>query len=79
MKVDRFAALARAYRLGLGFDPAAVHISSCDEHGDIAIAHVTLTGAGSHRHRYKDAVTLRREPEGWRVELATTFGRTTGK
>jgi len=75
VNVDRFAALARTYRQGLGFHPAAVHVTSCDERGDTAIAHVTLTGAGSHRHRYKDAVTLRREPDGWRVELAATFGR----
>lgn len=72
---DRFVRLGDDYRRGLGFDPDAVHVTDCDEHGDAAVAHVTLTGKGAHRRRFKDAVTLTREAGGWAVVLPANFGR----
>ncbi len=72
---DRFARLAQDYRRGLGFDPDAVRVTACDERGDEAIAHVTLTGRGAGRHRFKDAVALRRDGAGWAVVLPANFGR----
>ncbi|MFO0850415.1 MAG: hypothetical protein U0871_17920 [Gemmataceae bacterium] len=72
---DGFARLAAAYRRGLAFDPDAAHVTACEEHGDGAIAHVSLTGKGRHGRRFKEAVTLRREPAGWAVVLPATFGR----
>jgi hypothetical protein len=72
----RFAGLAGAYRRALGFEPDGVRLRSCQEQGERAIAHVVLTGRGGPRRRsFKDAVTLRRTPEGWRVVLPANFGR----
>lgn len=71
----QFTRLAQAYRRHLGFDPEELHIQSCDEKGEEAIAHVVLTGRDASRsRRYKDAVALRRSAEGWRVILPSTFG-----
>ena len=72
---DRFARLGQEYRKGLGFVPSAVRVNASDEHGDDAVAHVTLSGRGGHRHQFKDAVTLKRVGEGWRVVLSPTFGK----
>lgn len=72
---DGFARLAAAYRRGLGFDPDAAHVTACEEHGDEAIARLSLTGKGRHGHRYKDGATLRREQAGWAVVLPANFGR----
>jgi hypothetical protein len=69
---NRFADLAAIYRRGLGFEPEEVHVRSCEEHGDRAVAHVILTGRGK---RYKDAVTLRRDGGVWGVVLPARFGR----
>ena len=73
---EQFARLAQQYRRGLGLEPQAVHVRSCEEHGAEAIAHVTLTGraAGRQAH-YRDAVSLRQTGAGWRVVLPATFGR----
>jgi hypothetical protein len=73
---DRFARLAEAYRRGLGFEPTAVHVQSCDERGDEAVAHVNLEGrAGESPRVYRDAVGLRRGPAGWGVVLPDRFGK----
>jgi hypothetical protein len=72
---ERFAKLAAAYRRGLGFEPDSVQVIACDEDGAQAVAHVTLTGRGPHRHRYKDAAVLRRGGSGWGVVLPADFGR----
>lgn len=67
---------ARRYRNAIGFEPAAAHVRSCDERGDEAVAHVSLTGQAGGRQRFhKDAVTLRRGPDGWGVVLPPRFGR----
>lgn len=73
---DQFARLGQRYRQGLGFQPASVHIRSCEEHGDEAIAHVTLTGKGSAGQvSYRDAVSLRSVEGAWRVVLPPGFGQ----
>ena len=70
------ARLARDYRAGLGFEPEELHLRACQEHDSEAIAHVVLTGRNADQERrYKDAVTLRRFDDGWRVLLSPTFGR----
>jgi hypothetical protein len=72
---DQFARRAEAYRRALGFEPAEVHVQSCDERGDEAVAHVNLRGvAGSSPRVYRDAVGLRRGPAGWAVVLPSRFG-----
>jgi hypothetical protein len=71
----RFAERARAWRRGLGFEPEAVYVRSCDEQGDGAVAHIVLAGRGGARTRYKDAATLRRGAAGWGVVLLPSFGR----
>jgi hypothetical protein len=73
--VGEFARLARQYRRRLGFEPRAVRVRSCEEQGDRAIAHVTLTGRGASRSLYRDAVALRRGESGWAVVLPPNFGR----
>jgi hypothetical protein len=71
-----FTERARRYRQGLGFEPTAGHVRSCDERGDEAVAHVSLTGqSGGHQRFHKDAVALRRGPEGWGVVLPPRFGQ----
>ena len=72
----RFSRLALSYPSGLGFEPDTVHIRACDERGTEATAHVILTGrAGVNAHRYKDAITLHRGEDGWRVVLPSNFGK----
>src|SRR5579883_3513646 len=39
---DDFAALGKTYRAGFGFEPAAVEVRSCDEHGEEATALVVV-------------------------------------
>jgi hypothetical protein len=76
LSVEQFTQLARQYRRGLGFEPTAAHVRSCEERGDEAVAHVSLTGQAAGRPRvHKDAVTLRRGPEGWGVVLPPRFGQ----
>ena len=73
---SQFSRLAQSYRSGLGFEPDAIHVRACEERGTQATAHVVLTGqAGTKSHRYKDAVTLRRDDSGWRVVLPANFGQ----
>jgi hypothetical protein len=73
---EEFTRRARRYREGLGFEPTAAHVRSCEERGDEALAHVSLTGqSGGHQRFHKDAVTLRRGPDGWGVVLPPRFGQ----
>ena len=75
--LEQFTRQARHYRRGLGFEPQAVQVRSCEEHGAEAIAHVALTGRGAARHRrYQDGAVLRRSAGGWGVVLPDHFGRT---
>ncbi|MBM4067846.1 MAG: hypothetical protein FJ271_02710 [Planctomycetes bacterium] len=70
-----FAALAEAYHGKLGFEPAQVHIRACEEQGDDAIAHVTVSGRHEKQiQRYRDGIVLRRVSGHWRVVLPATFG-----
>jgi hypothetical protein len=74
---EQFARLAQNHRRTLGFESEAVRLSSCDEKGDEAIAHVVLTGRAGNRQRYyRDAVVLRRGAEAWGVVLPPRFGLT---
>lgn len=75
LSVEQFAKLGEAYRRGVGFDPQTVRLTACDENGAGAVAHVTLTGPGAGRHRYKDAITLRRDDDRWVVVLPSGFGK----
>ncbi len=76
LSVAEFTQRAQRYRQGLGFEPTAAHVRSCDERGDEAVAHVSLTGQSGGRQRFhKDAVTLRRGAEGWGVVLPPRFGQ----
>jgi hypothetical protein len=74
---EEFEPLAQTYRRQLGFEPREVKLRACEEHGDAAVAHVTLTGtaAGKDRH-FKEAVQLRRGSAGWGVVLPARFGQT---
>ena len=71
--VEAFTKNAQTYRQKLGFEPNAVHVRSCDEHGDEATAHIVLTGPGSKRHQYKDAIVLRRLEGKWWIVLPAAF------
>jgi hypothetical protein len=74
---ERFARFAQGQRRGFGFEPQAVQLRFCAEQGAEALAHVVFTGqAGGRQRRFKDAVTLRRGPEGWGVVLPSRFGMT---
>ncbi len=73
---EQFARLAAQYRRGLGLEPEAVHVRSCEEHGTEAIAHVTLTGRGPTGHgQYRDSVLLRKNGSTWGVVLPPNFGQ----
>ena len=76
LSAEQFTQRAKQYRRGLGFEPSAAHVRSCEERGDEAVAHVTLTGQSAGRQRFhKDAITLRRSAEGWGVVLPPRFGQ----
>jgi hypothetical protein len=73
---EQFNQRAKTYRKKLGFEPEALHIRSCEEHGEEAVAHVVLVGKpGGHRRRYTDGAVLRRHAGSWRVVLPANFGR----
>ena len=73
---QQFEVLAQTYRRALNFEPTEVLVWACEEHGADASAHVVLTGQTAvEDRRYKDAVTLRRGDDGWRVILPPNFGR----
>ena len=60
----------------LGFEPSAVHIRACEERAAEATAHVVLTGRGAgQERRYRDAIVLRRDDNGWHVVLPSHFGQ----
>lgn len=72
---EQFDKLAKEYLRGLGFEAKTVHIHTCDEHGAEAVANVWLSGAGKHRHRFKDTITLHRDATGWAVVLPAKVGK----
>ena len=71
---EQFARLAADHRKALGFEPDAVTVHAIDEHGSEAVAHVTISGKGHARHRFKDALTLLKGANGWQVVLPSSFG-----
>src|SRR5581483_2862662 len=71
----QFASLAEQHRKGLGLEPEEVRVRSCDENGEQAVAHVTIMGhAAGKQVFYKDALTLRRDADGWEIVLPAHFG-----
>lgn len=71
-----FEERGRSYCRNLGFLVGKVHIRSCDEQGDRAIAQLTLTDAlGSAKNRYREGAVLEKGGDGWRIVLADNFGR----
>jgi hypothetical protein len=74
--LPQFSRLAQSYCNSLGFEPSAVHIRACEERDAEATAHVVLTGqTASKDRRAKEAVTLDRGDDGWRVVLSQNIGR----
>ncbi len=72
----QFASLGAKYWRDLGFVPQEVHLRSCDEHGDRAVAHVTFTGLSAGRERFhKDGIVLRCQNGTWQVVLSPKFGQ----
>jgi len=70
-----FARRGDAHRLKFGFEPAGVHVRTCEERGDEATARIDDSGSAAGRHHFKDAVVLRRLDGGWRVALPVRFGQ----
>src|SRR5262249_34571359 len=60
LNLEQFSERAAQYRRNLIFTPKSVVIRSCEEHGDTAIAHFTITARDSRHHQFRDAVTLRK-------------------
>jgi hypothetical protein len=73
LTLEQFTGRAANYRQNLIFTPKSVVIRSCEEHGDTATAHITITARDSRHHQFRDAVTLRRGV-AWGVVLSPTFG-----
>lgn len=71
-----FARRAEAYVKRLGFDFRKAHLRSCDEQGEKATAHLTLSDRqGTRKHSYRESIMLRRDVQGWGVTLPANFGR----
>ena len=72
---DDFAAVAKRHRAGFGFEPSGVEVRTCDERGEEASALVVVTGvAAAKKGHYRETVSLRKTPAGWRVVPAEGFG-----
>jgi hypothetical protein len=72
----QFVELARSHLRSLGFVPEQIHVQSCQENGDSAIAHISFTGhVPSKRWRHKDGTVLRQVAGSWRVVLPSNFGQ----
>jgi hypothetical protein len=70
-----FVTRAKSYRKGLGFELEKVHVRLCEEQGDKANAHLTLSTANdSLKNSFREAVPLRREQDTWGVVLPANFG-----
>src|SRR5262245_2121719 len=74
LTIDQFRERAEIYRSNLIFTPKSVVIRSCNEHGDMATAYITITARDSRQHQFRDAITLRRFSQGWGVALPPKFG-----
>jgi hypothetical protein len=70
-----FARAAEEYRRGLGFDPEAVRIRSCEQQGEEAKVHLVFEGhVGGKQKFFKEATELRRSEAGWGIVLPARFG-----
>ena len=71
LSLQQFASYAQEYRRKIGFLPEEVHIQSCTERENDAVAHLALSGDQSKKkHTFKDGATLKRVADGWRIVLA---------
>jgi hypothetical protein len=71
-----FARQASKQRRRMGFEPDEVVLRSCEEHDGEAVAHIVYHGrADGHRHSFRDGLTLRRDPAGWKIDLPQSFGQ----
>ena len=71
----QFVRVGDAYRRQIGFEPTKVHIRSCDEQDDKAIARVAFGAGTSHSHQhFKDGLLLRKANDVWRISLPPSFG-----
>ena len=71
-----FTTRAQVYRKKLGFEPGKVHVGICEEQGDTANAHLTISDASnSRKHRFREAIVVRKAPDRWAVILPANFGR----
>jgi len=68
LSAEKFSRLAGEYQRKIGFAVQNVSVRACDENGSEAVAHVVISGASS-RQRFKDAVSLRKQGEEWKVVL----------
>jgi hypothetical protein len=71
-----FEPLAQTYCKNVGLPAAKMHIRSCDEQGDKAIAQINMMpGAVGGKHRYREGIVLQKEAAGWRITLPDNFGQ----
>ena len=67
---QQFTTYAQEYRRKLGFAPEEVHIQSCTERENDAVAHLSLSGeASKKKHTYKEGATLKRTEGSWKIVL----------
>ena len=70
-----FTTRAKSYRQALGFEPGQVRVGLCEEQGDTANAHITISDSrDSKKHRYREAIAVRRGPAEWGVIVPPNFG-----
>src|SRR4051794_40364399 len=75
LSLEQFKAQAIAYRKRLGFDPEQVFIRSSEEHGNEAIAHLSLTGhILGQRKSFRESVVVKRRGTTWFVVPPNHFG-----
>jgi hypothetical protein len=77
-QLDRESFLRRVdvFRSKLGFELGKIHVRSCDEQGDKAVAQLVLSdSADSTKHRYREGAILRTTATGWGVVLPKNFGQ----
>ncbi len=75
LSLDQFKAQALAYRKRIGFEPEEVLIRSSEEHGNEAIAHLSLVGhVQGQRRLFRESVVLKRRGSDWFVIPPNRFG-----
>ena len=76
LNLAAFTTRAKAYRQKLGFEPGKIRVGVCEEQGDTANAHLTISDANdSRKHRFREAIVVRKSAHRWTVVLPENFGR----